>query len=159
MDRSGKINRLRREAQRPRLIVESPYAGDVEMNEAFAENVCRFAVKAGYNPYASHLLFTRFLDDEVAEERRAGIGCGFGWREIADEVWYCTRPDEAFTPGMELAPAYDDRHDVDLFTRELTFTQDGVLVAGWKGPLPEDVPEHLLGPDYTRRLRVAGQAR
>lgn len=134
---------------RPRVAIESPYAGDVEANEAFAEAVCRWAVLAGYNPFAMHLHYTRFLDDEDPEERRAGIECGLQWTDDADEVWFCRRPiDAELTRGMALAQQRNRqiaREGRERRVRQLTFTQDGRLIDGWEGPGP-DVASTLLAP-------------
>lgn len=59
-----------------RVAIESPYKGGVTTNEAFAEAVCRFAVLAGYAPFAMHLHYVRFLSDDIPEERGLGITCG-----------------------------------------------------------------------------------
>lgn len=132
--------------RRPRVAIESPYRGDRERNERFAEAVCRFAWLAGYNPFAMHLFFTRFLNDDVPEERADGIECGLAWAEFAEEVWFCLREGEIMSEGMRLAAdrAMTRLREGSLKTvRFLTFTQDGQLISGWEGPLPRiaAVPE------------------
>lgn len=41
----------------------------------------------GIQPLAPHLYFTRFLKDELAAERAAGMQFGLSWLEQADELW------------------------------------------------------------------------
>ena len=41
----------------------------------------------GIQPLAPHLYFTRFLKDELAAERAAGMHFGLSWLEQADELW------------------------------------------------------------------------
>ena len=41
----------------------------------------------GIQPLAPHLYFTRFLKDELAAERAAGMQLGLSWLEPADELW------------------------------------------------------------------------
>jgi hypothetical protein len=84
-----------------RVIVESPYAGDIAMNEMYCE-YCLHDCLVNYNesPYASHLLYTRdhVLRDHVPEERKLGIQAGFFWREVSElTVFYV---DLGMTKGM-----------------------------------------------------------
>ncbi len=57
-----------------RVIIESPYAGDVETNVRYARACVRDSLLHGEAPIASHLLYTQegVLRDEVPEERRWG---------------------------------------------------------------------------------------
>lgn len=86
------------------VIIESPYrSNDVKQLEANVElaiNACRFAVASGCNPFASHLFYPLFLDDNLAHERAAGIGHGFVWGLMAREVWFVLREHEVMTDGM-----------------------------------------------------------
>jgi hypothetical protein len=86
-----------------RVIVESPYAGDVEQNERYARAALADCLRRGEAPFASHLLYTQpgVLDDGNAEERHKGIVAGFAWREAAAlTVFYI---DLGFSSGMEMA--------------------------------------------------------
>jgi len=71
-----------------RVILESPYAGDVEANVAYARRCVRDSVLRGEAPIASHLLFTQpgILDDNVPEERALGIDAGLAWLAYADAM-------------------------------------------------------------------------
>ena len=82
------------------VILESPYAGDVERNVAYARACLRDSLMRGESPIASHLLLTQtgVLDDNVAAERSLGIDAGLAWREVAHgSVVYC---DLGVTKGM-----------------------------------------------------------
>ena len=70
------------------VVVESPYAGDVSRNVAYARAALADCLSRGEAPFASHLLFTQpgVLDDTVPEERALGIAAGFAWAEHADAV-------------------------------------------------------------------------
>ena len=61
--------------------MESPYAGDVERNLAYARDAMRDCFMRGEAPFASHLLYTQpgVLDDKVPDERSLGIGAGLLW--------------------------------------------------------------------------------
>lgn len=66
------------------VVVESPLAGEFEQNQRYARWCCRDAMlRCGEQPMASHLLYTQFLNDEVAEEREAGIAAGLAWAKAA----------------------------------------------------------------------------
>ena len=69
-----------------RVIIESPYAGNVERNLACARAAMRDSITRGEAPIASHLLYTQpgILDDGLAEERRLGIAAGLRWGELAE---------------------------------------------------------------------------
>lgn len=69
-----------------RVIVESPYAGDVERNVAYARQAVRDCLLRGEAPIASHLLFTQpdLLDDRIPAERALGIAAGLAWVSVAD---------------------------------------------------------------------------
>ena len=67
------------------VIIESPFAGDVEANVAYAKECMRDSLRRGEAPYASHLLYAQpgILDDLVPEERALGIEAGLAWGEAA----------------------------------------------------------------------------
>lgn len=69
-----------------RVIVESPYAGDIPRNLTYLRAAMRDCLMRGESPYASHALLTQpgVLRDEVPEERTLGIDAGFAWRRHAD---------------------------------------------------------------------------
>jgi hypothetical protein len=69
-----------------RVIVESPYAGDVERNVRYARAALRDCLSRGEAPIASHLLLTQIgvLDDTVPEEHRLGIEAGLAWGRAAE---------------------------------------------------------------------------
>lgn len=85
-----------------RVIIESPFAGNIEANLTYAREAMRDCLERGEAPYASHLLFTQpgILKDEEPEERTWGIEAGLTWGQLADvTVVYC---DLGVTRGMEL---------------------------------------------------------
>lgn len=70
-----------------RVILESPYAGDVERNVAYARLCLRDCLLRGEAPIASHLLYTQpgVLDDNIPEERQLGIDAGLLWGQGAEK--------------------------------------------------------------------------
>lgn len=83
------------------VIIESPFAGDVEKNVEYARRAVRDSLERGEAPIASHLLYTQpdILDDDVPEERQWGIDAGLAWRAVAQASVVYT--DRGITKGMQ----------------------------------------------------------
>jgi len=71
-----------------RVILESPYAGDIDGNVAYARRCLRDCITRGEAPIASHLLFTQpgVLRDDLPDERKLGIQAGLAWLPVADAM-------------------------------------------------------------------------
>lgn len=67
-----------------RVIIESPYAGDIDNNVSYARLCLKDSLMRGEAPIASHLLHTQVLDDTIKEEREMGIKAGLKWLRVAD---------------------------------------------------------------------------
>lgn len=89
--------------QMRRVILESPYAGNITMNEEYARACVRACLMRGESPIASHLLYTQrgILDDRVPSERALGIAAGLAWRPAADVSIFWT--DLGWSNGMRAA--------------------------------------------------------
>ena len=72
---------------RTAVYICSRYAGDTVKNILAAQKYCRFAVKKGYLPFAAHLLFPQFLNDEDPTERSLGLSFGNAFMDKCGEVW------------------------------------------------------------------------
>jgi hypothetical protein len=91
------------------VILESPYAGDIKKNLAYARACVRDSLSRGEAPIASHLLYTQtgILRDEVPEERQWGIDAGLAWSSKAEAtVVYIGR---GISRGMEYGIANAER--------------------------------------------------
>ncbi len=84
-----------------RVILESPYAGDIERNVRYARACLRDSLLRGEAPIASHLLYTQpgVLQDEIPAERQHGIDAGLAWRSVAEATVVYT--DLGVSRGME----------------------------------------------------------
>lgn len=82
------------------VILESPYAGDVERNVDYARAAMRDCLLRGEAPYASHLLYTQpgVLADADPGERRLGIEAGLLWGRAAHAT--VVYVDHGYTSGM-----------------------------------------------------------
>lgn len=87
------------------IIVESPFAGDVERNIRYARRCVRDSLLRGEAPIASHLLYTQegILDDNVESERNHGIAAGLAWRRVAEASVVYT--DLGISRGMQFGIA------------------------------------------------------
>lgn len=89
-------------AQMRRVILESPYSGNVKENIAYAKRCVKDSLKRGEAPIVSHLLFTRegILDDKSPRQRALGIAAGHAW--IAQAELMVVYEDRGISHGMEL---------------------------------------------------------
>jgi len=85
----------------PLVLIESPFAGDVDTNITFARACMRDSLSRGEAPFAMHLLYTQkdILDDNIPEEREWGIEAGLAWGKHASITAVYTNL--GITPGME----------------------------------------------------------
>lgn len=84
-----------------RVVIESPYAGDIEQNLRYLRACMADSLSRGEAPFASHGLYTQpgVLDDSDPVERELGIKAGFAWRSAADATIVYT--DLGITKGMQ----------------------------------------------------------
>lgn len=99
-----------------RVIVESPYAGDILRNIAYARLACWWCLKNGMAPFASHLLYTQMLDDSIEGERELGMGAGMAWRHGAQLT--IAFIDFGISSGMKAGMSHARKHEQDV--REIT---------------------------------------
>lgn len=97
-----------------RVIVESPYAGDVVMHLRYLRACMRDCLLRGEAPFASHGLYTQtgVLDDNIPEERTRGIQAGFAWVTRADAT--VVYVDLGVSRGMDLGIEYAHDHGVPV---------------------------------------------
>lgn len=58
---------------RPLVYICSPYSGDVQANVVVARDFCRVAVERRKIPFAPHLLFPQFMNDQNHRERELAM--------------------------------------------------------------------------------------
>ena len=86
-----------------RIVIESPYAGDIEANTTYARMCMRDALERVDAPIASHLLYTQpgILDEFNPDELQWGIEAGFAWWDAAEKVVFYA--DRGWSKGMYAA--------------------------------------------------------
>ena len=94
------FRRKSKRPDRPLIFVCSPYRGDMETNTQNARQYCRLVMEQGGIPFAPHLLFTQFLDEDKAVERRRGLRLGMEMLKLCDELWAFGEPTEGMRMEM-----------------------------------------------------------
>ena len=101
------------------VILESPFAGEVEENIEYARACVRDSLSRGEAPIASHLLYTQpgILNDDVPKERQWGIDAGLAWKAVAHaSVVYA---DRGISRGMEYGIAAAEKAGIPVEIRSL----------------------------------------
>jgi hypothetical protein len=70
------------------VVVESPYAGNVEQHLAYLRAAMADCISRGEAPFASHGLYTQpgVLLDSIPEERAKGIAAGEAYARLVAEA-------------------------------------------------------------------------
>lgn len=100
-----------------KVILESPYAGDIERNVKYARMCVKDSLMRGESPIASHLIYTQegILNDLIPEERTLGINAGLAWKDVADKhVFYI---DYGYSKGMVYAKEYSTKNNIPIEER------------------------------------------
>lgn len=88
-----------------RVILETPFAGDVARNLRYARACARDCLLRGEAPFASHLIYTQpgVLDDDKLWDRHLGMTAGLAWGAAADAT--VVYGDLGVSRGMEVGIA------------------------------------------------------
>lgn len=107
------------------VILESPYSGDVEENLRYARACMKDCLSRAEAPFASHLLYTQpgVYDDDIPDERSAGICAGFAWHSVADALVVYT--DRGISPGMKCGIEWAQDTGLVIEFRKLGAETDG----------------------------------
>jgi len=98
-----------------RVIIEYPYAGDVQRNIQYAKLCLKDSLMRGEAPIASHLLYTQVLDDLIPEEWKMGIDSGLAWIDMIDlHVFYL---DYGWSSGMIAANKMAEEMGINVENR------------------------------------------
>ena len=105
----------------PLVLIESPFAGDVETHIRYARACMRDSLLRGEYPFAMHLLYTQhgILDDTIPDERTLGIAAGMAWGKHAAKTVVYT--DLGISPGMKYGIQKAEEEGRAIEYRELEF--------------------------------------
>lgn len=71
----------------------------------------KYALMHDAAPFAPHLLYTRVLNDDIPEEREAGINAGLAFLAECDELWQWGL---SVSKGMACEIAYAKEHGIPV---------------------------------------------
>jgi len=86
IERQEKAER-RKAKYRPLVYICSPFSGKVKKNKKNARKYCRFALEQHTIPFAPHLLFPQFMDDNSPEERQLAMFMNMIMLGHCEELW------------------------------------------------------------------------
>ena len=128
--------------QRQVVICESPLrpkdGRTEEDHKAYARAAIADSLARGEAPFASHLFYTQFLDDNHDASRRTGMMCGWAWLARASLV----------AVYLDLGWSHGMREGVAL-ARSLKIRVEERAVPGWVAPAK---PQSAAVKDYMRQL-------
>ena len=93
------MSRVLLPVRRMLVILESPYAGDVDTNLEYARECLLDSLSRVESHIAFHLLYPQVLDDDHPVQRALGLDASAEWYEKANSVVAYT--DLGISPGME----------------------------------------------------------
>ena len=99
------------------VVIESPYAGDIELNTIYARKCLRWSLEHGEAPFAGHLLYTQVWNDADPELRAAGIAAHCAWIRVADCV--VVYSDHGISAGMQMAIEYANEVGTPVMKRAI----------------------------------------
>lgn len=112
-----KIDEKFRPKKPDKVIIESPYSGQINRNVKYANICLRDSLMRGEYPIASHLIYTKALDDRKPKERELGIKAGLFWGLEADKTIVYT--DLGISKGMEIGIEAANKADREIVYRKI----------------------------------------
>ena len=117
IERQEKAER-RKAKYRPLVYICSPFSGKVKKNKRNARKYCRFALEQHTIPFAPHLLFPQFMDDNSSEERQLAMFMNMIMLGHCEELWVFG---DRISTGMkqEIRKAQRKHMKIRYFTEDL----------------------------------------
>lgn len=102
---------------RPKSREPEKAAAEFKENLERARIAARYAVLHGYDPEATTIYFTQFLNDSLVKERELGMKIGQSRLALCDEIWNIRDAGEKPSSGMasDLKFAYDNNIIIKRF--------------------------------------------
>jgi len=103
----------------PLVYICSPFAGDIETNTKNARAFCKFAVGQQAIPFAPHLLFPQFMNDNNSIERQQAMHFNYVMLGKCNELWVFG---STVSKGMyrEIGLAKKRKMPIRYFNKDLT---------------------------------------
>lgn len=100
------------------VVVESPFAGNMELHRVYAIEACADCFRRGEIPFASHLLYPQILNELDNKQREQGIDSGYAFWPLASRIVFYT--DHGWSDGMTRARRRADNLGYTMEERQLT---------------------------------------
>lgn len=114
-----RIEKQEKEARyRPLVYICSPFSGKVKRNKRKARKYCRFALEQHTIPFAPHLLFPQFMDDNNPKERQTAMFMNMVMLGKCEQLWVFG---ENYSNGMkeEIRKAKERKKKIRYFTEKM----------------------------------------
>lgn len=114
-----RIEKQEKEARyRPLVYICSPFSGKVKRNKRKARKYCRFALEQHTIPFAPHLLFPQFMDNDNPEERQTAMFMNMVMLGKCEQLWVFG---ENYSNGMkeEIRKAKERKKKIRYFTEKM----------------------------------------
>ena len=114
-----RIEKQEKEARyRPLVYICSPFSGKMKRNKRKARKYCRFALEQHTIPFAPHLLFPQFMDDNNPEERQTAMFMNMVMLGKCEQLWVFG---ENYSNGMkeEIRKAKERKKKIRYFTEKM----------------------------------------
>lgn len=105
-----------------KIFVSSKLRGDVDINVEWAKSYCRMIVDDyDFRPFAPHLFYTLFMDDNVEEHRNLALEFCKKHVEESDEIWVIIRQEfvtdecDGISDGMRIEIEHAKKFDIPVF--------------------------------------------
>lgn len=97
-----------------RVLLESPFSGDVKRNIEYARKCMADSLRRGEYPMVSHLLYPQVLEDTDEKQRELGIKAGFSWGLAAEKT--VVYEDLGISKGMErgIEDAFKNKRKIEF---------------------------------------------
>ncbi|WP_457945433.1 DUF7768 domain-containing protein [Caproiciproducens sp. LBM24188] len=93
------------------VYICSPLHGDMEKNIEMANQYCASAARMDVVPLAPHTIFTKYLNDNVPQQRERALAMGLALLSRCDELWVCGN---VISPGMRGEIEYAKTHGIPI---------------------------------------------
>lgn len=106
------------------VYICSPLRGDMEANKKRADEYCAYAASCGVVPLAPHTIFTRYLDENIPEQRKQGLDMGLELLKRCDDLWVM---------GSEISEGM--KAEIELAKEEqmpILYISDDLVQSGYK---------------------------
>ena len=117
------------------VYICSPLRGDMEANKKRADEYCAYAASCGVVPLAPHTIFTRYLDENIPEQRKQGLDMGLELLKRCDDLWVMG---SEISEGMKAEIEFAKEEQMPILYISDELVQSGYKIRQDNAPLTYD---------------------